>query len=108
MRRSYALTPQALLDLLENAAYIFLDSDEAAERFQQAAESEFERLALMPEIGVRREHSHSRLEGLRMWPIPDFPNHLIFYLVTKQGIEVVRLLHAARDVSRLLRGRENP
>jgi plasmid stabilization system protein ParE len=39
-----------------------------------------------------------------MRPIPDFPNHLIFYrpTTTDVGIEIVRVLHAARDIPRIL------
>lgn len=37
-----------------------------------------------------------------MWPIPDFPNHLIWYQPTAEGIEVVRVLNAARDIERVI------
>jgi toxin ParE1/3/4 len=37
-----------------------------------------------------------------MWPVPGFRNHLIFYRVTGDAIEVLRVLHAARDVRKLL------
>ena len=37
-----------------------------------------------------------------MWQVPDFTNHLIFYRATETGIEIVRLLHAARDIPGVL------
>lgn len=33
-----------------------------------------------------------------MWPVPDFPRVLIFYAETPDGIDVVRVLHASRDI----------
>lgn len=56
----------------------------------------------MPEIGAARDFGPGRLEGLRMWSIPDFPNHLIFYRVAESGVEIVRILHAARDIPGIL------
>ena len=37
-----------------------------------------------------------------MWPIPDFPNHLLFYRPSVAGIEMVRILRAARDIPEIL------
>jgi plasmid stabilization system protein ParE len=44
------------------------------------------------------------LDGIRMWPIPDFPNHLIFYRLIETGVEIVRVLHSARDIALVLEG----
>lgn len=71
-------------------------------RFLEAVDLAFEQLLRMPEIGASRAWLNPRLPALRMWPIPDFPNHLIWYQPTAEGIEVVRVLHAARDVERVL------
>jgi hypothetical protein len=32
-----------------------------------------------------------------MWPVPDFPDYLVWYQPTSDGIEVFRVLHGARD-----------
>jgi toxin ParE1/3/4 len=45
------------------------------------------------------------LEGLRMWVVADFENYLVFYFERANSIEVVRILHAARDIPVLLRER---
>jgi len=39
--------------------------------------------------------------GLRVWPIKAFENYLIFYQPTDAGIDVVRVIHAARDIEAL-------
>jgi toxin ParE1/3/4 len=88
----------ALRDLDELATFIGQDSPQAALRFLEAAEKEFKSLARMPGLGSSWESNHPQCAGLRMWPIPDFANHLIFYRETRKGIEVIRVLHASRDI----------
>lgn len=46
------------------------------------------------------------LAGLRMWPIRRFERYLIFYRQIPEGIEIVRLLHAARDLEILFEKEE--
>jgi len=33
-----------------------------------------------------------------VWPIKGFKNYLIFYRPIEQGVEIVRVLHGARDM----------
>ena len=56
----------------------------------------------MPGLGERRQTANPRLEGLRVWRIQGFEKHLIFYRPVDDGIEIVRVLHGARDIDRLL------
>jgi toxin ParE1/3/4 len=93
---------EAIKDLIELADYIARDSVAAADRFLDAAELAIADLAQMPGIGSAREYSDRAIQGIRMWPIPGFPNNLIFYRPIKGGIEVVRVLHAARDIPGIL------
>jgi toxin ParE1/3/4 len=60
----------------------------------------------MPLIGSPREVKDARLSGLRMWPVEGFPSHLIFYLPQEDGIEVIRVLHGARELRRILEAEE--
>jgi toxin ParE1/3/4 len=53
-------------------------------------------LAEQPELGAARD---DLLPGLRVWPVV---NHLIFYRLSTDGIEVVRVVHGARDYIKLL------
>jgi toxin ParE1/3/4 len=56
----------------------------------------------MPLIGVARDFSDSELAGMRMWLVEGFENYLIFYRTTVAGIEVIRILHARRDIESIL------
>lgn len=88
-------------DLLDQVDYIGDNNPSAALRFIDAVESAFDRLSKMPEIGSVREFASSRLDGIRMWPLPDFPKYLIFYQVTEDSIRILRILHSARDIPTL-------
>jgi len=98
------ITPEADRDLEETALFIEMDSSSAAKRFLDAATAGFRRLSDAPRIGVRVESTNVALIGLRRWRVPGFENHLIFYRVTEESIEIVRVLHGARDIESILSG----
>ena len=103
MRREVTKWPDAAEDLVRHGEYyVRQGSPETASRFLRAADAAFKLLAPMPEMGAPRAYPNRKLSGLRMWPIRGFPEHLIFYRPTQHGIEVVRVLHAKRDIERLL------
>ena len=91
----------ALQDLIGLADYIALDNVEAAYRFLDAAEETFRDLEGMPFMGSSRDFQNTALEGIRMWRVKDFPRHLIFYRPIKDGVEIIRVLHSARDIAGL-------
>ncbi|MBI4605369.1 MAG: type II toxin-antitoxin system RelE/ParE family toxin [Planctomycetes bacterium] len=97
-----AKRPQVLIDLLEQAEFISRHRYPAGVRFLEAAEEAFQVLAAMPRMGSVRRVRNPRLQGLRMWPIPGFEKHLIFYLPSEDGVEIVRVLHGARNVEFIL------
>jgi len=53
-----------------------------------------------PFAGSPREFRSPRGAGIRSWAPRGLPNHLLFYRVSGQDIEVVRFLHGARDLPR--------
>lgn len=55
-------------------------------------------LVAMPRMGARREWLDFRLPELRLWPVPQFPAYLIPYVPVEGGVELVRVLHARRDI----------
>jgi toxin ParE1/3/4 len=92
--------PHALQDLDEAAAYIQDQSGpERAIRFLRAADSTFAQLAGMPGIGTRYEPHEPLYAGLRYVPITRHRKFLIFYRPLPDGIEVLRVLHGARDIA---------
>jgi len=38
---------------------------------------------------------------MRVFPVKSFENYLVFYRPIRDGIEVVRVIHGARDASRV-------
>lgn len=90
--------PLAESDLDEQALYIAQDSVNAALRFLDAAQSAFDRLRSFPEIGRSREFLHPDLRGVRSWPIPKFEKHVIFYKISGDLVDVLRVVHSARDL----------
>ena len=71
-------------------------------RFLVEAEAAFERLAAMPGLGARYEPDHPVLADLRFLPISRYKSDLVFYRPLADGIEVLRVLHGARDLDRIL------
>jgi toxin ParE1/3/4 len=82
--------------------YLAQQSLPTALRFLDAAEDAFAQLAAMPEIGGRYESANPALADLRQWPISGFRSHWVFYRYREGRVEVARVLHASRDLDRLL------
>ncbi len=103
MTQHYRVLPAADRDLDDQAAYLAAQASlETALRFYDSASSSFARLAGMPGIGERWDSANPRLAGLRVGRIEGFEKHLIFYRPDIDGIEIVRVIHAARDIDRVL------
>lgn len=96
------IRPRAEADLDEAYLYIAEDGVEAAERLLAAARSDMRKLADMPGMGASREYSRPELRDVRSWPIKGFRNYLIFFRPVPDGIEVLRVLHGARDVDAIM------
>jgi len=98
--------PLVRIDLAGCYAYIADRSPDAANRFRQAAETTFAALAKSPGIGERYQIANPRLEGLRCASVRRFKNFLIFYRPIPGGIDVIRVLHAARNTREILEAEE--
>ena len=92
------LRPPAVQDMEDQAYYLCTKSPAAADRFLEACEADLQRLAGMPGMGRLREFRNPKAADIRSWPLSGFPNHLIFYRPIEDGIEVLRVLHGARDI----------
>lgn len=82
-------------DLLSIWRYIANDSPDNADKFLDEIEAGFNLLAKSPEIGMPRSDF---MENLRSFPIK---RYVIFYRLIEDGVEIVRVLHGARDIARL-------
>ncbi|HJX27952.1 MAG TPA: type II toxin-antitoxin system RelE/ParE family toxin [Thermoanaerobaculia bacterium] len=106
MNLQLVVRPAARRDLAEQSEYIARDSPSAALRFLDAAKAAFGQLRELPATGKRRQFSHPALSGIRSWPIPGFDRHLIFYRPTDQRIDILRVIHSARDLTRIFGSEE--
>lgn len=66
-----------------------------ADRWVEQLDAKLNLLATQPQMGRKRDEL---APGLRSFP---FGRHVVFYLPLHDGIEVVRLLHGARDMDAL-------
>ena len=85
---------RAEIDLVEIWRFIAKDDPRAADRVLDRIDAACVLLAGSPKNGPRRE---DLAPGLRFWPLG---NYLIFYTEADDGIQVVRVLHGARDYAR--------
>lgn len=92
VRRS-ALAEQ---DYREIWRYIAADSPDAADRLLLRIDSKLELYAQNPRMGKARDNLAT---GLRSFPVGKY---LVFYRAAPDGIELVRVLHGARDLKTLI------
>ena len=102
MNREIIQRAEAQEDLADAFAYIGQDSLDAALRFLDAAEQTFRQLAMMPGIGERFRSGRPELADVRRIGITGFRKYQVYYRPIDNGIEVLRVLHGARDVERIL------
>lgn len=87
------IAPSARRDLHEIISYLLAERPSAAVKFLERFEKLIARLVDHPHLGPVSQHP--RREGLRKLALPP---HVIFYRVTPHRIELVRVVHAARDL----------
>lgn len=96
----YRFTPQALTDLFDIWSYIAQDNLEAADRVEAAIYNACEFLADSPLAGTVRKDLTSL--PVRFWLVPPFPNYFIVYNPVSKPMEVIRILHRARDIRSMM------
>jgi toxin ParE1/3/4 len=85
-------TPRARRDFEEILEYLEENSPSAADRFATAVAVKCRSISRSPRIGRAR---NELTEGIRSTVVGDY---LIFYRPTPSAIELVRVLHGARDL----------
>lgn len=107
MAKRLVRTRAADRDLFRHAGRIRAERPATARRFLVAVESAYRRLQQMPDIGVSRTSTRRGMEGARIWPVPRFGVFLILYRVLDDAVEIVRVVHAAEDITRHLKGNDS-
>jgi len=94
--------PAAKRDLAEATAYLVAEGgSEVAHQFLDDVAYAFTRLRRFPSLGRPWPTSNPTLAGLRRLPLKRFLLS-VFYRPTRSAIEIIRVLHHARDISPLL------
>jgi toxin ParE1/3/4 len=73
-----------------------------AQRFFAQVQATCTRLAATPGMGTPYDYDHPALAGLRYVPVSRFRKFVVFYRPVPDGIEIVRVLHGARDIQSIL------
>jgi toxin ParE1/3/4 len=103
MSRKLIIRNRATQDLRQQANYILSNgSVGAAEQFLELTEATFERILTAPKIGKSVDFLSERMGEVRQWRIKKFQDYLVFYRVQDDRIEILRVLHGARDLEGIL------
>jgi len=77
--------------------YYLRESKDVASNFLYEVEKGFGRVGMMPGIGSLRFAEELHVDGLRAYPLQNFP-YLLFYFEREDHIDLIRVLHTHRDV----------
>jgi toxin ParE1/3/4 len=80
------------------------DNFDAAVRVDDAITEAFRLLSDNPNAGAACEFPEADLADLRYWPVKKYRDYLVIYRPLADGVEVVRVIHAATDMRRAFRG----
>ncbi len=98
--KKYQFTPQAASDLFEIWSFIAQDNSEAADRVEEAIFRACDLLSSSPLAGsVRKDLTPL---PLRFWVVHPYSKYMIVYDPEKKPLQVIRILHGARDLSSVL------
>ena len=92
------ISPRASSDLIEIWIYIADDSVANADAFIDKLYQAIQVLARQPGSGRHREEL---APGIQSFP---FGRYIIFYRVVAGAVEIVRVLHGARDIENIFEG----
>lgn len=92
--------PRALFDLAEIWSYIAEDSVINADRLATRIDKAFTLLARRPGLGRPRPEIYPNLRSFVIH------KYVVFYLPLTNGIDVIRVLHGARDIETVFEDEE--
>ncbi|MGA3017929.1 MAG: type II toxin-antitoxin system RelE/ParE family toxin [Bryobacteraceae bacterium] len=99
----YALTALAKTDIFDIWSYIADDSEDAANRVEQAI---YDACAFVSDT-LLSGHFRADLttRALRFWTITRYPNYIVVYRPETAPLQVVAVLHGKRNMRRILKQR---
>lgn len=99
---SVSVLPRADNDLEQFFFYIAEDDPSIASLFLDKIEETQTLIAQFPKLGSIFKTKIPELVGIRWFPVKDFPKHLIFYIEDGTQVVIVRILHKAQDILKIL------
>jgi plasmid stabilization system protein ParE len=97
----YVLSPAALQDLQDIWDFISADNESAADKLEGEFFEAFGQLAQRPRMGHTRTDLTER--DVLFWPVGSY---LIVYRQDSTTLQIVAVLHGARDVTEVIRKRQ--
>jgi plasmid stabilization system protein ParE len=94
---SLDIAEEARFDIAEIGFYFAEQAPEVEGRFYQAFNRTICRLASSPNLGERCRFRNPKTKGMRVWQVDGFSNYLIFYRPKGEMLQVLRVIHGARD-----------
>jgi toxin ParE1/3/4 len=90
-------TSEARADIKEALEYLEARSPAAAETLSDAIQQRCDQLGLLPGLGRSRDELQPGLRSIVV------QKYTIFYRVTEVAVQIVRVLHGARDIDTIMR-----
>ena len=102
MKIALVLSDTAVADILEQGDwYQGRSGGKLAQRWESAVTNTLLRILKNPLSGASCNFKSNELAEVRRMSIPGFPKHLIFYRFQDEQLQVLRIVHGARDLESL-------
>jgi toxin ParE1/3/4 len=97
------IRPKADQDLNDEAYYLATQANpRVGHNFLVAAHETFSLLATQPEMGWHSRLKNPALTSLRVFRVSGFERLLVLYRRRPDGVEILRVVHASRDLDAFL------
>jgi plasmid stabilization system protein ParE len=103
---NYRLVPSAEAndDVFGIARYLSDQREDLGFRFYDCVDATYQQIAENPQWKGLGHFRQAEIKNIRVCPVEGFPNHFVFYRVVADTIEIIRVLHGARDYMSLFDG----
>jgi len=102
-RLGLSFSDAAISDMLEQAEWYEQQANsDLSKQWEEAASSTIIRLVQRPYSGAPCRFKSDSLRGLRRVTVAGFSKHLVFYRIENNSVVILRVIHGARDLERLL------
>ena len=91
------IAAKARSDIAEICYYFAQHAPEVESRFYLAFDKTVQQLLRSPALGERCRFRSLATKSMRIWQVDGFSNYLIFYRQGGDQLEILRVLHGARD-----------